>query len=65
MAERGGPPRDSNPVAFASGDAPAHITDTVREAMDRFERCVGREKTARARFLDDFKFANADAYNGY
>ncbi len=65
MAERGGPPRDSNPVAFASGDAPAHITDDVREAMDRFERCVGREKTARARFLDDFKFANADAYNGY
>lgn len=64
MSERGTPPRDSLP-AFASGDAPANISDAVREAMDRFERCVSKEKTARARFLDDFKFANADAYNGY
>lgn len=65
MSERGTPPRDANPPAFASGDSPASVSDTVREAMDRFERCNGREKTARARFLDDFKFANADAYNGY
>src|SRR6202165_613189 len=64
MAERGSPPRDANPPV-RSGDAPAGLDDAVQEAMDRFERCVGREKTARARFLDDYKFANADAYNGY
>lgn len=63
MAERGGPPRDATP--FAQGNTPAHITDDVQEAFDRFERCMGREKIARARFLDDYKFANADAYNGY
>ena len=64
MAERGSPPRDSNPPV-RSGDAPAGISDVVQESMDRFERCVGREKVARARFLYDYKFANADAYNGY
>lgn len=65
MAERGSPPRDSGFPPFTTGDAPANISDAVREAMDRFERCVQHEKTARARFLDDFKFSNADAYNGY
>ena len=64
--ERGSPPRDSIPAfSSGSGDAPANLSDVVREAMDRFERCVAHEKTARARFLDDYKFANADAYNGF
>jgi Phage P22-like portal protein len=67
MSGPGTPPPDANPnyPPFASGDAPAGVSDVVRESMDRFERCVGREKVARARFLDDYKFANADAYNGY
>jgi hypothetical protein len=65
VSERGSPPRDANPPAFGSGDAPAGVSDAVREGMDRFERCVSREKVARARFLDDYKFAHADAYNGY
>ena len=64
MSERGSPPRDSNPPV-RSGDIPAGVDAVVQEATERFERCVNWEKTARARFLDDFKFANADAYNGY
>ena len=60
MSERGSPPRDANPPV-RSGDIPAGVDEVVQEATDRFERCVNWEKTARARFLDDFKFANADA----
>jgi hypothetical protein len=54
---------DKTPIQ--QGDGPADLTEDVREAMDRFERANGHEKTARARFLDDLKFSQADAYNGY
>jgi hypothetical protein len=37
--------------------------DIVDEAQKRFDRCEKWESTARARWLDDLKFANADAYN--
>jgi len=37
----------------------------VQEAYDRFKLCEERESVARSRFLDDWKFANADAYNGF
>ena len=36
-----------------------------REAKRRFEACEQWEATARQRFLDDLRFANADAYNQY
>jgi hypothetical protein len=35
----------------------------VEEAQKRFNRCETWESTARARWLDDIKFCNADAYN--
>lgn len=37
----------------------------MKEARERFRRCVDWESTARARFRDDVKFAEADAYNQY
>ncbi len=37
----------------------------VDEAKARFHRCVEWESPSRARALDDTKFANGDAYNGY
>lgn len=60
---RGGPA--GSPPPKGQGDDPPGLSKVVQEAMDRFDRCVTWEKVARARFLDDFKFANADAYNGY
>ena len=37
----------------------------LREAKERFERCVGWESQARERALFDTRFANGDALNGY
>ena len=37
----------------------------VQEAKDRFKRCQDWEDTARVRFLEDLKFADADSDNGY
>lgn len=37
----------------------------LKEAKRRFEQCEGWESDARVRFLDDLRFANADAYNQY
>lgn len=37
----------------------------VEEAKERFDRCTTWEATARSRFIEDVKFANADADNGY
>lgn len=37
----------------------------MEEARRRFDRCAEWEATARKKFLEDLKFANADAYNGY
>src|SRR5262249_13918410 len=49
-----------------SGTDSASVMDpVVREAKDRFDRCQKWEHDARARWMDDYKFANADAYNGY
>ena len=39
--------------------------EILKEARARFKRCVAWEATARARFRDDLKFAEGDAYNGY
>lgn len=39
--------------------------DIVKEAQKRFDRCEKWEGVARARWLDDYKFANADADNLY
>lgn len=41
------------------------LSPVVREAIDRFRRCQEWESTARTFFLDDYKFSQADAYNGY
>jgi hypothetical protein len=57
------PPQDSKPRDVnrdAPGDDPI-----LQEAYDRFRRCEKWESTARTNFLNDYKFANADAYNGY
>src|SRR6266436_4083058 len=51
----------SNP---ASSDT-SLLSDLVKEAKKRFERCSKWEYAARKRWLDDYKFYNADAYNGY
>jgi hypothetical protein len=37
----------------------------LKEARERFRRCVDWEATARTRFRDDVKFAEGDAYNQY
>lgn len=37
----------------------------VREAKDRFKRTQSYEARARANYMNDIKFANADAYNGW
>ncbi|HQT76819.1 MAG TPA: portal protein [Rhodopila sp.] len=37
----------------------------VQEAKDRLKRCLEWESMARKNFIDDYKFANADAENGY
>ena len=37
----------------------------IEEARRRFDLCVEWESTWRKRYLDDLKFAAADAYNGY
>jgi len=48
----------------------ANIPDDVRgddmqQVRDDFQRAVENETYARARYLDDIKFANADTFNGY
>lgn len=37
----------------------------LKEAKRRFQQCEDWESVARARFMDDLRFANADAYNQY
>src|ERR1700761_4331634 len=37
----------------------------VRRAHLRFKKCQKWETEARARWLDDYKFANGDAYNNF
>jgi hypothetical protein len=39
--------------------------EILREARDRFEQCVTWEKDARWRAMQDRKFANGDAHNGW
>lgn len=43
----------------------SHDREVVVEAHERFERCQNWESTARARWLDDLKFANGDSLNQY
>ena len=71
------PPNDSKPLN-ANAQAPSPRDDVgseeresvrkatiFQEAYDQYRRSEKWEATARTRFLDDYKFANADAYNGY
>lgn len=48
-------------------DVPATLTGdpVVNEARRRFDRCSEWEAIARQRFLEDLRFANGDADNGY
>lgn len=39
--------------------------DIVQEARERFKRCQDWEASAREAWKEDYKFANADADNGY
>ena len=39
--------------------------DVVKDAQKRFERTASWESSFRGHFIDDLKFAEADAYNGY
>lgn len=39
--------------------------DILEEARERFRNCSEWEGTFRRKFLEDLKFAEADAYNGY
>lgn len=56
------PPPSANPLP---GEAPPEASPVFDEAFERFKRCVKWEQLARQRFLDDYKMAQADAYNGY
>lgn len=58
------PPRDAVPQHGDSAGA-ARRGPVFDLAYERFKRSVKWEQSARQRFLDDYKFANADAYNGY
>lgn len=46
-------------------DGAVGINPVVAEAMKRFRRCSEWESTARQNFIDDVKFAEGDATNGY
>lgn len=37
----------------------------IHEAQDRFKKCMAWESLARKNWLEDYKFVNADAVNGY
>ena len=49
----------------SQSSAPQGSSAVFTEAYDRFKRCVKWEQTARQRFLDDYKMAIADSYNGF
>lgn len=49
----------------SSASTDGSLDPVVKEAKDRFERCSKWEHDARKRWMDDYKFAHADAYNGY
>jgi hypothetical protein len=58
------PPR-MDTLASDDANPGGALDDVVVEARDRFRRCSKWEHTARKAFLDDLKFAEGDAYNGY
>lgn len=58
------PPR-MDTLASDDANPGGKLSDVVIEARDRFRRCSKWEHTARKMFLDDLKFAEGDAYNGY
>lgn len=57
---------DVNPEV-SNEDVPATLTGDpiINEARRRFDRCSEWEAIARQRFLEDLRFANGDADNGY
>lgn len=50
---------------MADNSTPTDINPIVKEAMERFDRAQKWESNARKNWLSDYKFANADAVNGY
>lgn len=52
-------------MARKKKDSPAGPDKIVLEAQKRFERCQEAEDEFRKRFVEDVKFANADADNGW
>lgn len=53
-------------MATHSEDSSSTQNDpVVTEAQERLERCLSAEDGCRKNWLNDYKFANADAYNGY
>ena len=58
---RGNGPPDQTVAALASLGDPTSILDEMRT---RFKACAEWESTARKKFMDDLKFADADSYNG-
>lgn len=56
-------PEPVRPIAGVE-DLPG-AADVIMEARKRFRWCAEWESNARARFIDDYKFANGDSDNGY
>lgn len=50
---------------YSSDPEDSSLPPIVREAKERFKRTQSFEARARANYLNDIKFANADAYNGW
>lgn len=53
------------PLEQSDDNVDSSLDPIVKEAKDRFQHCSKWEHNARQYFLDDIKFAHADAYNGY
>jgi Phage P22-like portal protein len=62
MIPRGPSP---GPIEQSDDNRDGGLDPIVKEAKDRFQHCSKWEHNARQFFLDDIKFAHADAYNGY
>lgn len=57
---------DTNGSSSSSSDGSSSTLDPIiREAMDRFDLCRDWEAQTRKYQLDDLKFVEGDAYNGY
>lgn len=55
----------ANPTSTGSDSSGDPLDPVIKEALERFERCEKWESNARRLQMEDYKFANADADNGY